>query len=96
MQRDERRHRAERTKARVRRYFVCLDYTKGGERPTTDPARIGAMARTPHPCSCRGCGNRRRAEKGVARLTRQERRALVAAPAMDDEREARDASAPYS
>jgi len=81
MKRDERRQRATRTKARVRRYFVCDTNGQGPDRqawPTTDPRRIGKVARTPHACSHSCCGNPRRASigKGKDRLTMQERRAL--------------------
>ena len=41
------------------------------------------LARTPKPCSCWMCGNRRRHHKGDERNTVQERRADVAAHARD-------------
>ena len=37
-----------------------------------DKKIIGKIAHTPHGCSCRCCGNPRRMEKGIARLTMQE------------------------
>ncbi len=45
------------------------------------PRRIGRAATTQTPCSCGACGNPRNAaySKGTARITRQERRADLAA-----------------
>jgi hypothetical protein len=40
------------------------------------PRNVGRMANTPHPCSCRCCGNPRRHEKGKASLTIQEIRSI--------------------
>ncbi len=82
MERDERRQRATRTKARVRHYFACDANGPGPDRkprPTTDPAWIGKVARTRHACSCMGCVNPRRRAIGNSkdRLTIQERRALL-------------------
>ena len=66
--RAERRHRDERIKRRVHRYWVCRDI---GDRPTDDPGRIGAMARSPKPCFGPCCGNPR---KWWGLPTAQERR----------------------
>ncbi len=66
--RAERRRQDERIKKRVRCYWVCRDI---GNRPTDDPGRIGAMARTPKPCSGPCCGNPR---KWWGLPTAQERR----------------------
>jgi len=81
IERDERRQRATRMKARVRRYFACDTNGPGPDRrarPTTDSRRIGKVARTRHACSCIGCMNPRRRAIGNSkdRLTMQERRAL--------------------
>lgn len=50
-----------------------------GEIPAGDLTRIGRLARTPTPCSCRMCGNPRRWAKGKLRLTSSEHgsRALI-------------------
>jgi hypothetical protein len=40
----------------------------------TDPKAMARFKEQPQVCSCRGCGNVRRYEKGVGRLTMQERR----------------------
>jgi len=83
MTRAERRHHDARIKRRVQTYFVCDDNGASGSTVhTSDPARIGKAARTPHPCSCAGCCNKRRSpSSSVEQLTRQERR--VAHDAVD-------------
>jgi hypothetical protein len=49
------RAEAERAKARVRGWLARWRFFKGDT-----PDRVGRRARTPHPCSCLGCGNERR------------------------------------
>lgn len=62
-------------KAKVKRILkdcrVMLD-----ESVMLSPKSIGRMAHTPHPCSCRCCGNPRKHEKGKAILTIQELRKM--------------------
>lgn len=43
----------------------------------SDKRVMARFKEQPQHCSCRGCGNQRRWEKGVERLTMQERRAEV-------------------
>ncbi len=45
----------------------------------TDPRTIARFKEQPQLCSCPGCGNLRRNEKGMNRLTVQERRFLAVA-----------------
>jgi hypothetical protein len=41
------------------------------------PKQLGVVVQTPHPCSCRACGNQRRTgNNGLERLTLQEHRWL--------------------
>jgi hypothetical protein len=42
----------------------------------TDPRAMARFKEQPQVCSCRGCGNPRRWEKGANQFTMQERRAL--------------------
>lgn len=55
MSRAANRAEAERHKARVRRWLARWRFFKADT-----PDRVGRRARTPHPCSCLGCGNERR------------------------------------
>lgn len=66
----QRRYASSVAKERARR--VVRRWWSGAE-PTAEA--VGKVAVTPHPCSCRGCANDRRVEKGHKRLTFQERRA---------------------
>jgi hypothetical protein len=55
--RAERRHQVKRIKAKRKQYWG-LDF-RGWSDPMS-PVQLGAVARTPHPCSCiMGCGNER-------------------------------------
>ena len=63
----EKRHQRFRLLKNRKRYF--------GRRLDLEAGHAWQMAvNTPHPCSCRGCGNPRHHEKGMQRLTMQERR----------------------
>jgi uncharacterized protein (DUF1800 family) len=68
----ERRKEMDDAKARARQIVKARRFR--GDVSPPDPVAVGITAVTPHPCSCRGCANERRVEKGHKRLTMQERK----------------------
>ena len=87
MKRAERRQAEQRKKAKIKRIIKETWYVptlplnpifNNSVRKdlTKDEKFIGRMAATPHPCSCRGCGNPRKQSKGKERMTMQERRLI--------------------
>lgn len=61
MERSQRRHLAGLAKDRARRH-IKLSWGDRSKELADDPKFVGRCARTPHPCSCLGCGNQRRIE----------------------------------
>lgn len=75
MKRAIRRHHRERLKAKRKRYWGYPQKYYDG-RLLMSAQQLSVVTRTPHPCSCRGCGNQRQFEG----RTLQELRCYAADP----------------
>jgi len=74
MSRGDRLHDEKRIKKKITK-MVKETWCKAGDTgELLSPKNIGRMAHTPHSCSCRCCGNPRKYEKGVSKLTKQEQK----------------------
>lgn len=71
MGKDRRRNDESRMKSKVKKIFK---HVWGMRDLAEDEKEVGKKATTPQGCSCRGCGNPRKYEKGDEALTMQERK----------------------